>query len=60
MISRRRTYRCRGCGVKFHVDTRLPEKDRLCGACLVWAQQEAVAERAWYQVEQSDERKEKT
>ncbi len=34
-IGRRRTYRCRGCGAKFQVDTRhpLPEKDRLCPTC---------------------------
>ena len=34
-IGRRRTYKCRECGLKFQVDTRepLPEKDRVCQVC---------------------------
>ena len=36
-ISRRRTYKCRECQVKFHVDTRdpLPEDQRVCPFCKV-------------------------
>jgi len=34
-IGRRRTYKCRGCGVKVQVDTLgpMPEKERFCQIC---------------------------